>query len=345
MLSLYTDAAKSGNGHPEEIIMRENRYGAQRGIDEVEKAVVGKREVLTKIMTAILAGGHVLIEDIPGTGKTTMALAFSRAMGLEVKRVQFTPDVLPADLTGFTVYQKETGRFLYQPGAAICNLLLADEINRTSPKTQSALLEVMEEQQVTVDGVTHRTGDPFIVIATENPAGSAGTQLLPESQLDRFMICVSMGYPSLEEEVEILKRGRNSRRSYEDVIPVLDPERLLAMRREADEIFVHDRLYQYIAELVKATRENEWTELGISPRGSVALTAMAKACAWMKGRAYVIPADVQEVFPCVAVHRIFLNMKAKVGHIRTEELIRQILESVPGPSLKARQQPAGGKND
>ena len=191
----------------------ENRTNAHRVIEEVEKAVVGKRDVLTKIMTAILAGGHVLIEDIPGTGKTTMALAFSRAMGLEVKRVQFTPDVLPADLTGFTVYRKETGRFVYQPGAVICNLLLADEINRTSPKTQSALLEVMEEHQVTVDGITHRTGDPFIVIATENPAGSAGTQLLPESQLDRFMICVSMGYPTVEEEVEILKRGAGGQKS------------------------------------------------------------------------------------------------------------------------------------
>ena len=312
--------------------MRENRYKAQRVIDEVEKAVVGKREVITRIMNAILAGGHVLIEDIPGTGKTTMALAFSRAMGLEVKRVQFTPDLLPSDLTGFMVYQKETRQFLYHPGAVICNLLLADEINRTSPKTQSALLEVMEEQQVTVDGVTHRTGDPFVVIATENPAGSAGTQLLPESQLDRFMICVSMGYPTVEEEMEILKRGTGEKKPHEDVIPVLTGEQLLAMRCEAAETYVHDRVYRYISELVKATRENEWVELGISPRGSVALTAMARACAWMKGREYVIPADVQEVFPSVATHRLFLNMKAKVGHIRTEELIRRILEEVPEPS-------------
>ena len=188
--------------------MTERRYSAQRVIDEVEKAVVGKRDVLTKIMTAILAGGHILIEDIPGTGKTTMALAFSKAMGLKTRRVQFTPDVLPSDLTGFTVYQKETGQFVYQPGAVMCNLLLADEINRTSPKTQSALLEVMEERQVTVDGVTRRTGEPFIVIATENPTGSAGTQLLPESQLDRFMICVSMGYPTVEEEMEIMRRSQ-----------------------------------------------------------------------------------------------------------------------------------------
>lgn len=313
---------------------------AWRVIDEVEKAVVGKRDILTKIMTAILAGGHILIEDIPGTGKTTMALAFSRAMGLEVKRVQFTPDVLPSDLTGFTVYQKETGKFVYQPGAAICNLLLADEINRTSPKTQSALLEVMEEQQVTVDGVTRDTGNPFIVIATENPAGSAGTQLLPESQLDRFMICVSMGYPTLEEEVKILRRSQGSvqagERITDSVEPILDATSLLQLRKNAGEVFVHELIYRYIAELAQATRENEWVELGLSPRGTVALTAMAKAHAYLKGRAFVIPADVAEVFPDVASHRLILNMKAKVGHIRTDELIRQVIESVPQPSVKKR---------
>lgn len=313
---------------------------AWRVIDEVEKAVVGKRDILTKIMTAILAGGHILIEDIPGTGKTTMALAFSRAMGLEVKRVQFTPDVLPSDLTGFTVYQKETGKFVYQPGASICNLLLADEINRTSPKTQSALLEVMEEQQVTVDGVTRDTGNPFIVIATENPAGSAGTQLLPESQLDRFMICVSMGYPTLEEEMKILRRSQGSvqagERITDSVEPILDAASLLQLRKNAGEVFVHELIYRYIAELAQATRENEWVELGLSPRGTVALTAMAKARAYLKGRAFVIPADVAEVFPDVASHRLILNMKAKVGHIRTDELIRQVIESVPQPSVKKR---------
>lgn len=313
---------------------------AWRVIDEVEKAVVGKRDILTKIMTAILSGGHILIEDIPGTGKTTMALAFSRAMGLEVKRVQFTPDVLPSDLTGFTVYQKETGKFVYQPGAAICNLLLADEINRTSPKTQSALLEVMEEQQVTVDGVTRDTGNPFIVIATENPAGSAGTQLLPESQLDRFMICVSMGYPTLEEEMKILRRSQGSvqagERITDSVEPILDASSLLQLRKNAGEVFVHELIYRYIAELAQATRENEWVELGLSPRGTVALTAMAKARAYLKERAFVIPADVAEVFPDVASHRLILNMKAKVGHIRTDELIRQVIESVPQPSVKKR---------
>ena len=315
--------------------MPERRYSAQHVIDEVEKAVVGKRDVLTKIMTAILAGGHILIEDIPGTGKTTMALAFSKAMGLETRRVQFTPDVLPSDLTGFTVYQKETGKFVYQPGAVMCNLLLADEINRTSPKTQSALLEVMEEQQVTVDGVTRRTGEPFIVIATENPAGSAGTQLLPESQLDRFMICVSMGYPTVEEEMEILRRSQAEDRTA-GIRPVIDAASLREMIKEAREIYMHERICRYIAELARSSRENSWIELGLSPRGTVALTAMARACAYLKGRAYVIPADVEEVFPSVAAHRLLLNMKAKVGHIRVEEVIRQILENTEKPALKTR---------
>ena len=301
--------------------MADRLHTAQLVITEVEKAVVGKRDILTKIMTAILAGGQRLIEDIPGTGKTTMALAFSKAMGLEARRVQFTPDVLPSDLTGFTVYQKETGQFVYQPGAVMCN--------------QSALLEVMEERQVTVDGVTRRTGEPFIVIATENPAGSAGTQLLPESQLDRFMICVSMGYPTVDEEMEILRRSQ-----YEDrtagIYPVLDAAALQEMIREAREIYMHDRICRYIAELARASRENTWTELGLSPRGTVALTAMAKACACLKGREYVVPSDVEEVFPCVAAHRIILNMKAKVGHVKVEEVVRQILESTEKPALKTR---------
>lgn len=314
--------------------MADRTHSAQHVIEEVEKAVVGKRDILTKIMTAILAGGHILIEDIPGTGKTTMALAFSKAMGLETRRVQFTPDVLPSDLTGFTIYQKETGKFVYQPGAVMCNLLLADEINRTSPKTQSALLEVMEERQVTVDGVTRRTGEPFIVIATENPAGSAGTQLLPESQLDRFMICVSMGYPTVEEEIEIMRRSQEDRTA--GIRPVLDAAGLTDMIQEARGVYIHERICRYIAELVKATRENEWTELGLSPRGTVALTAMAKACAYLKNRAYVIPADVEEVFPCVAAHRIVLNMKAKVAHVKVDETVRQIFENTEKPALKAR---------
>lgn len=222
--------------------MSDYREAIDAVLQEVGRAVVGKEEITEKIMMAILAGGHILVEDIPGMGKTTMALAFSKAMGLEEKRVQFTPDVLPADLTGFTLYQKATEQFVYQPGAVICNLLLADEINRTSPKTQSALLEVMEEKQVTVDGVTRKTGNPFIVIATENPAGSAGTQLLPESQLDRFMICVSMGYPSVKEEVEIMKRNQSGR-STGPVRRVMTAELLVRAQEEVKNLFIHDAVY------------------------------------------------------------------------------------------------------
>lgn len=302
-------------------------------IDEVRKAVVGKDDVIEKIMMAIVAGGHVLIEDIPGVGKTTMAIAFSKAMGLVERRVQFTPDVMPADLTGFSVYQKETGKFIYQPGAVMCNLFLADEINRTSPKTQSALLEVMEEGRVTVDGVTRKTGEPFVVIATENPQGSAGTQLLPESQLDRFMICIRMGYPTAEEEIEILKRKQTG--SLIDAVRcVSSAEKIQKMQQEAANIFIHDVVYQYIAELAKASRQHDMLVAGMSPRGSIAVASMSRAAAWLAGREYVIPEDVQKVFDCTVTHRVSLNTKAKVGHVLLENVIEQLLAQVEAPSLR-----------
>ena len=310
---------------------------SQRILREVKKTVIGKDDIVRKVYMTILAGGHILLEDIPGVGKTTLALAFAGAMALRFRRLQFTPDVTPSDITGYSVPDPATGKLQYRPGAAVCNLFLGDEINRASPKTQSALLEVMEEGQLTVDGVTRRIPPPFIVIATQNPEGSAGTQPLPESQLDRFMICVSMGYPTIQEEMEILKRNENGR-APDSVCPVIDADELLAMRREVAEIYVHDRIYHYIAELARATRENEWTELGLSPRGTVALASMSKACAYLRGRAFVVPSDVAEVFPCVASHRIFLNMKAKVGHIQVSELIRQVLEKVEVPALKTRRQ-------
>lgn len=308
---------------------------AWKVIREVEKAVVGKEQIIEKIMTAILAGGHILVEDMPGTGKTTMALAFSRAMGLKEKRVQFTPDVLPSDLTGFTIYKKELEKFVYQPGAAMCNFLLADEINRTSPKTQSALLEVMEEGQVTVDGVTRQTGRPFIVMATENPAGSAGTQLLPESQLDRFMICVKMGYPDRADEIEILKRNQKGRPAVR-AGNVLSPDILCRMQEEAAEIYIHDLVYGYIADLVEATRNHSLISLGVSPRGAVAMSAMSRARAWLKGRQYVVPEDVSAIFTDTAAYRIQLSAKARVGHVQPEDLLAQIVEKVPAPSPRAR---------
>lgn len=315
--------------------MRELYREAQMIIQEVQKAVVGKNDVIEKIMMAIIADGHVLIEDMPGVGKTTMALSFSRAMGILEKRVQFTPDVMPADLTGFSIYQKETGSFVYQPGAVMCNLLLADEINRTSPKTQSALLEVMEERKVTVDGVTRKTGEPFIVIATENPEGSAGTQLLPESQLDRFMICIRMGYPTVDEEVEILKR-RQLGSPVELVRKVTNTAQILQMQAQAANVFVHDVVFAYIAQLAKATREHDMLAAGMSPRGTVALAAMSRAAAWLSGREYVLPEDVHAVFECTAAHRVRLNTKAKVAHVQVEDVLKQILLQVKAPTIRKK---------
>lgn len=306
-------------------------------IQEIRKAVIGKDECIFKVMTAILAGGHILLEDIPGVGKTTMAMAFSRAMDLQQKRVQFTPDVLPADITGFSMYQKETGQFVYQPGAAMCNLLLADEINRTSPKTQSALLEVMEEGRVSVDGVSRPVPDPFIVIATENPFGSAGTQLLPESQVDRFMICISMGYPDIRSEIQIAKENV-SHSAGRDVQPVMRAAELLEMRKLVEGLFVHDVLYQYIAKLVQATRNHPLIDLGLSPRGTISITRMAKARAFLMGRTYVIPEDITEVYLDVSCHRIRLNSRARMNHADAESVLREILTQTPRPTVRRKKE-------
>ncbi len=299
-------------------------------MEEVKQVVIGKEDCVRKAMAAILAGGHILIDDIPGVGKTTLAMAFSKAMALESKRIQFTPDVLPSDILGFSMYQKQTGQFEYQPGAVMCNLFLGDEINRTSPKTQSALLEVMEEGSATVDGVTRTVPEPFIVIATENPAGSVGTQLLPESQLDRFMICMTIGYPSLEDEIAIAK-GKSNGISVNDIPSVITGKELLLIRQDVEEVYLHDRVYRYIGQLVQATRENGWIELGISPRGTIALVRMAKAVAYMSQRDYVVPEDVESIFLDVSAHRILMNAKARVGHVTAEKVLGEILGQVDKP--------------
>ena len=304
---------------------------AQIVIDEVKKAVKGKDECIIKAFAAILAGGHILIEDVPGVGKTTLAVAFSKAMALENHRVQFTTDVLPADILGFSMYQKETGQFVYYQGTIMCNLFLADEINRTSPKTQSALLEVMEEGKVTVDGVSHEMPKPFIVIATQNPKGSAGTQLLPESQLDRFMICMSMGYPDYRDELEIAK-GKSIKSQITDIHPVMNAQGLYEMQRQVEQVFVHDNIYAYIVSLVSATRNNPYIDLGISPRGTIACTKMAKAYAYLCGRNYVIPEDVTAIFADIAKHRIVLNTKARVSHVTETDVINQILGTTGQPA-------------
>ena len=303
----------------------------QEVLAEVKKVVHGKDECVEKVFAAILARGHILIEDVPGVGKTTLAVAFSKTMELDNQRVQFTPDVQPSDILGFSMYHKESGEFVYKPGPILSNLFLADEINRTSPKTQSALLEVMEEGMVTVDGISHSVPEPFIVIATQNPKGSAGTQLLPESQLDRFMISMSMGYPDLEDEMEIA-RGKSVRISDRGIMRILQAGELVRLQELVEQIHIHDNVYKYIVKLVAATREDAYIELGISPRGTIACTRMAKAIACTKGRNYVIPEDVAAIFKDIAKHRIVLNTKARVSHISEEAVLARILEEVKQPT-------------
>lgn len=301
-------------------------------INEVRKAVVGKDAVICKVLMAILARGHILLEDNPGVGKTTLAVAFSKAMGLSYNRIQFTPEVLPADVIGFSIYQRETGLFEYRPGAVMCNLLLADEINRTSAKTQSALLEAMQESQATVDGISHPLPDPFLVIATQNPVGSAGTQLLPESQLDRFMMRLTIGYPNLEQEVLVLKQTEQER-PLDSIVPVISPEDVLQMQKETSEVHVSDELYRYVAKLCAATREHPMLRLGASPRAGIALIRASRACAWMAGRDYVVPNDISLLFFNVLEHRMAEETQAKIGDVSVHDILSDILRANPAPRL------------
>ena len=320
-----------------EISMDTNKFKQYYSIakniqNEVRKVVLGKDEVIEKILATSLAGGHVLLDDIPGVGKTTLALAFSYATSMDYHRLQFTPDVLPTDVTGFSIYDKRTDSFQYKEGVAMCNLFLADEINRTSSKTQSALLELMEEGSVTVDGNKHELPNPFVVIATQNPIGSVGTQMLPDSQLDRFMVCLTRGYPSITDEVLILK-GRQENNPLSEVKSVATKEDIIAMRELVKNVYTDDKIYEYIAAISDATRNNEMLKLGLSPRGSLAIARVARAIAFLHGRNYVIPDDISDIFLDVATHRIVLSPKAKISDITTEQLLTEILESVPVPTL------------
>lgn len=300
---------------------------------ELGTIIKGKKEVTDKIIMAVLARGHVLLEDVPGVGKTTTALALCRLMGMDFNRIQFTPDVVPSDVTGFTMYEKQTGRFIYRPGAVMCNMLLADEINRTSSKTQSALLEAMEELQVTVDGVTRPLPKPFVVLATENPVGSAGTQMLPASQLDRFLIRLSMGYPNRASTAALLK-DRHHVDPLSACQTVTTPDELEKLIADVADIHVADRIYDYIAELVDVTRSNAYVTLGVSPRGALAVTRAAKANAYLEGRNYVIPDDVCAVFPDVCVHRLILNAKARLQEYTAAQILQNILTSVQKPDIR-----------
>ena len=302
--------------------------------NEVKGVIKGKDEVISKVMMAMLAKGNVLLEDVPGVGKTTMALAFARAMGLDTKRVQFTPDTLPSDIIGFSVYDKETGELSYKEGAIVTNLLLADEINRTSSKTQAALLEAMEEKKVTVDGVTRVLPDPFIVLATENPAGSAGTQMLPNSQLDRFMVKLSIGYPDVESQAEILA-DRHTENPVDKVEQVVSDEELKEMIQKANEVYIAKSVYEYIAKLVQKTKEHEMVSLGVSPRGALSLCQMAKAYAFVNSRDFVTPDDIRAVFADVCGHRLMLNSKARLNELSAENILADIIKDVEMPAAES----------
>lgn len=305
---------------------------ASQVVTEVKKAIVGKDAILIKVLSAILARGHILLEDIPGVGKTTLALAFAKALNLEFSRVQFTPDVMPSDVTGFSIYNKAVGKMEYQPGAVMCNLFLADELNRATSRTQAALLEAMEEEQVTVDGVSRPVPQPFMVIATQNPVGASGTQKLPDSQLDRFLLRLRMGYPSPEEELELLRR-RQYGRTMDGVQQVVDRDSLERMRQAAGQIHVSEEIMRYIIDLVGATRKHPQLLQGASPRAALAVTSVSRSVAFLRGRDYVVPEDVQAIWADAVAHRLLLIPGAE-RTVNTQEIAHTVLRTVNPPRIQ-----------
>ena len=306
---------------------------AQKVLNQVRQAVVGKDKTLLWVLAAILAKGHILLEDIPGVGKTTMALAFSKTLGLIHNRVQFTPDVLPSDVTGYSVLNQTDGKMTYQPGAVLCNLFLADELNRATSRTQSALLEAMEEGQVTVDGVSHPIPKPFVVIATQNPTGAAGTQLLPDSQMDRFAIRLSLGYPSAKDEVSMVlsRQGKDPLKSME---PLFNRQTLLAVQDAVEKTYISEEIVSYIVALINATRTTPLLLQGASPRATLAVVAMSKAIAQLRGRDYVVPRDVQEVLLPTLSHRVLLSAKADGQGMTAQQILQELLADVPAPKVR-----------
>jgi MoxR-like ATPase len=307
--------------------------GAQKVLAQVRKVVVGKDQALLWALATILARGHILLEDIPGVGKTTMAVAFSKVLGLTYNRVQFTPDVLPSDVTGYSVLDQATGKMSYRPGAVLCNLFLADELNRATSRTQSALLEAMEEGQVTVDGTAHKLPQPFVVIATQNPTGAAGTQLLPDSQMDRFTIRMSLGYPSVQDETAMVLNRLNGN-PMTQLEPLMSRENLIAMQDEVAKTYVNETVVRYIVALIDATRNHSQILRGASPRATLSVTAVARAVAQLRGRDYVTPRDVQEVFLRIIGHRLLLSPRAEAENVNVQNILREILEAVPAPVLR-----------
>lgn len=295
--------------------------------DNIEKSVIGKREVIIKLIAVLLSGGHILIEDVPGVGKTRLVTALSESVNGVCNRIQFTPDLMPSDITGFTMINSR-GESEYRQGAAICNFLLADEINRASPKAQSALLEIMEELQVSIDGATHKLPSPFMALATQNPVETYGTYHLPEAQMDRFMMKLSIGYPEASEEMSLLGGDFGKAAKLSAVITLED---ILGLRKEAENITVQDSIKKYIVDIVTATRESEFTLLGASPRGSLALYSVSKSLALIEGRSYVIPEDVKRSAVDVLSHRLMLSPKGKSVYGTTDALMADIITKVPVP--------------
>lgn len=313
--------------------IQELRARAEAILFEVEGVIVGKHEALTLILAAILAGGHVLIEDYPGLAKTLAARCLAQALGLTFRRIQFTPDLLPADVIGTHIFRREEGKFMFQPGPIFTQILLADEINRATPKTQSALLEAMQENQVTVEGTTYPLPQPFVVLATQNPIEYEGTFPLPEAQVDRFLVRVRFGYPSKAEEVEILRR-RIARKAEEVLVhTVSSPEEVLAMRAALEEVFVDPDLLQYMADLVERARRHEALSLGASPRGTLALLRLSRAWAALHGRDYVLPDDVKSVAIPALSHRLLLSPDLWAREVRTEDIVAEILARTPVPKV------------
>ncbi|NJE43050.1 MoxR family ATPase [Thermococcus sp. GR6] len=304
-------------------------------LEEVKKAIVGKDEVLKLILTTILADGHVLLEDLPGLAKTLMAKSFAKALGLDFKRVQFTPDLLPSDILGVSVFNQKTLEFEFKKGPVFTNILLADEINRAPPKTQSALLEAMQERQVTVEGKTYELSKPFIVIATQNPIEQEGTYPLPEAQLDRFLVRLRVGYPSRGEEIEILRRRMARKKEEVDINSILTPEEVVEMQRVVEDVYVSDAILEYITNIVIATREDrKEIEVGASPRGSLALLKLSRAYAALEGRDYVIPDDVKTIAVPALSHRLILKRELWYTKVSQESIMEKLLERVPVPKFE-----------
>ena len=313
-----------------ELIVNERQKMAGQILDNVSKVIIGKEDVAKLVLTSIIANGHVLLEDVPGTGKTVMAKTFAKSIDAQFSRIQFTPDLLPSDITGINYYNQKTSEFVFRKGPVFSNIVLADEINRATPRTQSALLECMEERQVTVDGVTDTLASPFIVIATQNPIETAGTYQLPEAQLDRFIMKINMGYPKKSEEIDILNRFLKDS-PLETINSVCTKEDIIAMQKEAKNVFVHQAIMSYIVDIVNATRSNPSVSIGVSPRGTITMINAARAFAYISGRGYVTPEDIKTLAKYVFAHRLVLRngFAEKDGK---EKLIEQIISSVEVPT-------------